>query len=183
MEPSPTSQSATAKLKVNGNFRSGPGTSYDIYRQLTAGTAVQIIAVAGEGDAIWYKTVIDGQEGWLSAVVLDVAQDTVANLPTDAADSQTATPLPENSSIPLEPTLLPRSDIPVMAGLRLRTARIYQTELGDDWPLSVETGTLGCDGDNGVGAVIFALDNGETYALNGVAKGRTNLSGKDIYLV
>jgi Protein of unknown function (DUF2511) len=64
----------------------------------------------------------------------------------------------------------------------MRTRRIVRSELGSDWPLRVDSGTLGCDGRNGAGAIVFALDDGTTYALNGIAKGRTSLSGRDLYL-
>lgn len=44
-----------------------------------------------------------------------------------------------------------------------------------DWPLTVDSGLLRCDGANGVGAVTIEVD-GTVYALNGVAKGRGTYS-------
>lgn len=44
-----------------------------------------------------------------------------------------------------------------------------------DWPLTVDSGLLRCDGANGVGAVTIEVD-GTVYALNGVAKGRGKYS-------
>lgn len=39
-----------------------------------------------------------------------------------------------------------------------------------DWPLTVESGTLKCEGSGGVGRVTIEVD-GKTYAVNGSAKG------------
>lgn len=48
---------------------------------------------------------------------------------------------------------------------------ISRADLGAEWPLTVESGTLGCDGQDGVGSATFTT-GGEKYALNGTAKGR-----------
>ena len=39
-----------------------------------------------------------------------------------------------------------------------------------DWPLTSESGTLKCEGSDGVGGVTIEVD-GKTYAVNGSAKG------------
>jgi hypothetical protein len=43
---------------------------------------------------------------------------------------------------------------------------IRRSDLGDDWPLTVESGTLRCEG---AGAVVFKAPDGTEYALNGLA--------------
>lgn len=40
-----------------------------------------------------------------------------------------------------------------------------------DWPLTVESGTLRCEGSGGVGAVTFEA-GGRVYAVNGTAKSK-----------
>ncbi|GAB3783882.1 hypothetical protein GCM10027601_17000 [Nocardioides ungokensis] len=46
--------------------------------------------------------------------------------------------------------------------------------MGKKWPLTVDSGTLSCDGSNGVGAVVFTASDGTKYALNGTAKSSGN---------
>lgn len=43
-------------------------------------------------------------------------------------------------------------------------------DLGADWPLTVDSATLACDGSDGMGDATATV-NGKTYALNGLAKG------------
>lgn len=43
-----------------------------------------------------------------------------------------------------------------------------RAKLGDEWPLTVKDGVLGCDGQDGVGAATITTD-GTRYALNGTA--------------
>lgn len=47
---------------------------------------------------------------------------------------------------------------------------VTKAVMGDDWPLSVDEGTLRCEGSGGVGSVTIEVD-GTTYAVNGTAKG------------
>lgn len=54
---------------------------------------------------------------------------------------------------------------------------VSRAMLGDQWPLTVEDGTLACTGSGGSGAVTFTA-NGTMYALNGVA--RQQSTGADI---
>lgn len=54
---------------------------------------------------------------------------------------------------------------------------ISRADLGEKWPLTVESGTLACDGvAEGAGDVTFTSE-GTTYALNGLAKGRAARNG------
>ena len=50
-----------------------------------------------------------------------------------------------------------------------RTQAITRADLGDRWPLTVESGVLRCKGSGGVGEVTFA-SGGTVYAVNGNAK-------------
>lgn len=52
-------------------------------------------------------------------------------------------------------------------------AHVSRAELGDEWPLTVEDGTLRCDGAKEAGAVYFEA-NGRVYPVNGIARGRTD---------
>jgi hypothetical protein len=45
--------------------------------------------------------------------------------------------------------------------------QVSRSDFGKDWPLTVESGTLNCEG---AGAVTFTAD-GTTYAVNGLASG------------
>ena len=47
---------------------------------------------------------------------------------------------------------------------------ISRQDLGKDWPLTVDSGTLHCER-VGLDAVTFTADDGTTYAVNGAAKG------------
>ncbi|WP_176694419.1 PA14 domain-containing protein [Paraliobacillus sp. PM-2] len=54
----------------NLNFRTGPSTSYDIIRQLSKNTKVEVI---GKNDVDgWYNIIVDGKEGWVAAKYIDV---------------------------------------------------------------------------------------------------------------
>jgi hypothetical protein len=45
---------------------------------------------------------------------------------------------------------------------------VTREDMGDNWPLTVDGGTLHCEG---AGAVTFTTDDGTTYAVNGLALG------------
>jgi hypothetical protein len=49
---------------------------------------------------------------------------------------------------------------------------VSREEFGGDWPLTVDEGTLNCEGAAEVGAVTFTAPNGVTYAVNGLAIGQ-----------
>jgi hypothetical protein len=57
----------------------------------------------------------------------------------------------------------------LMSGHTHKHTLISRTDLGDAWPLTVDTGVLSCIGRKGVGLVTFTVD-GVTYAVNGLAK-------------
>ncbi len=46
---------------------------------------------------------------------------------------------------------------------------ITASEFGDAWPFTVDQGTLSCTGQDGIGEVVFTVDN-VTYAVKGLAK-------------
>lgn len=47
--------------------------------------------------------------------------------------------------------------------------KVTRADFGDSWPLTVESGTLRCDGSDGVGKAYIVTSEG-TFALNGLAK-------------
>ena len=53
---------------------------------------------------------------------------------------------------------------------------IGRADLGDAWPLTVEEGTLACNGSGGVGEVFFTAPEGTAYAVNGAAKSNERLA-------
>ncbi len=46
---------------------------------------------------------------------------------------------------------------------------ITASQFGEDWPFTVDQGTLSCTGQDGVGDVLFTVDT-VTYAVNGLAQ-------------
>jgi uncharacterized protein YgiM (DUF1202 family) len=66
---------------VEANVRRGPGTSFQIITVVPKGTEVVL-----EGQrANWYMVRLsDGQSGWMSATVLEVAPDVAALVPVVA---------------------------------------------------------------------------------------------------
>ncbi|MFN8169291.1 MAG: DUF2511 domain-containing protein [Candidatus Nanopelagicales bacterium] len=51
------------------------------------------------------------------------------------------------------------------------TKEVTKADFGAAWPLTVDGGTLACNGSGGVGVVTITVD-GTVYALNGTAKGQ-----------
>jgi hypothetical protein len=48
---------------------------------------------------------------------------------------------------------------------------VSRSDFGSSWPLTVDSGTLRCEGQKGAGAVVINAD-GTDYAVNGTAKGQ-----------
>lgn len=46
---------------------------------------------------------------------------------------------------------------------------VSRSQYGAEWPLTVSSGELRCDGAGGVGDAVFIAPNGTEYALNGLA--------------
>jgi len=68
-------------------------------------------------------------------------------------DEQTATTTPTTTAAPAaEP------------------GHVSRATMGEDWPLTVDSGTLRCEGD----AVTFETTDGDIYAVNGTAKTTTD---------
>jgi hypothetical protein len=92
--------------------------------------------------------------------------------------------MPPSSIAPLvDPSLVPPSVTPTAvhdeeAARRAIFARaqgrgsieVARTDLGDEWPLTVDHGTLRCVGTGGLGRITFDAPNGRTYAVNGLAR-------------
>lgn len=72
-----------------------------------------------------------------------------------------ATDVPAATSAP-EDTEAPESAPPGM---------VSRESMGDEWPLTVDSGVLACDGKDGFGSVTFTVD-GTTYGVNGIAMGQ-----------
>jgi len=58
-------------------------------------------------------------------------------------------------------------------GTSANSAHVSKVEMGEDWPLTVDEGTLRCDGP---GWVTFEASD-STYAVNGAAKGHSEANG------
>lgn len=74
----PTTSRLAGRVSVEANLRNGPGTSFRIITVVPANTEVLL-----EGQrANWYIVRLpDGQTGWMSATVLEVAPDIAARVP------------------------------------------------------------------------------------------------------
>ena len=64
---------------------------------------------------------------------------------------------------------LPSAPAPLTPETRTGPAYVSRTELGQDWPLTVEEGTVRCIDIEGFHGVLFGVD-GRWYALNGIAR-------------
>lgn len=58
-----------------------------------------------------------------------------------------------------------------VAGCGAEGTEVSRDDFGSSWPLTVDSGTLRCEGEGGFGAVVINAD-GTDYAVNGVAKGQ-----------
>jgi hypothetical protein len=47
---------------------------------------------------------------------------------------------------------------------------VSKLDYGRHWPLTVDSGTIRCEGSSGAGSVLFDADDGTTYAVNGTAQ-------------
>lgn len=74
----PTAERLVGRVNVAANLRNGPGTSFRIITVVPSNTEVLL-----EGQrANWYVVRLpDGQTGWMSAAVLEVAPDIAAKVP------------------------------------------------------------------------------------------------------
>jgi len=63
-----TTQSATATVTANVNFRSGPSTNDDVIRQLQQGDKVTL---TGEVSGTWTQVSHNGDIGWVSTEFLN----------------------------------------------------------------------------------------------------------------
>src|SRR5690606_34088063 len=91
------------------NVQLGPGTQYDVIGQLLAGETAPVIG--GNLDLSWFVIDFRGQQGWLSASILNFTGDP-ATVPIIAAPP-TPTPPPASPT----PTLSPDPDIVIDAAV------------------------------------------------------------------
>lgn len=85
----------------------------------------------------------------------------------DSAD-ETATPEAEPTSQATTQPATTEPPPPATTAPPEEPGHVSRAEMGDDWPLTVEAGTLRCDAD----AVTFVTEDGREYAVNGTAIGR-----------
>jgi hypothetical protein len=93
-----------ATITRTQNVRTGPGTNYDVLGQLSEGDQARIIGA--NIDLSWVVIEFRGQQGWLSASILDIFGD-LNTLPV-IAPPPTPTPPPS-------PTAAPNPDIVIEA--------------------------------------------------------------------
>jgi hypothetical protein len=98
-----------------------------------------------------------------------VPGEVVAELPT--LDSVAAT-LEAGARVEVPATAMPAPTRRPATVAPTAADRISRETLGDEWPLTVDAGVFRCDGM----AVLFVAA-GETYALNGIARGRMAAKG------
>ena len=56
------------------------------------------------------------------------------------------------------------------------SANVTAKQFGDEWPFTVPSGILSCEGKSGLGAVVFTT-NGKSYAVNGAARQKAKREG------
>jgi hypothetical protein len=67
--PTPTIELPRALVPANANMRSGPGVDFAIVAVVNAGSRITLSQRQGD----WYAVrTIDGQEGWMSNLVLEI---------------------------------------------------------------------------------------------------------------
>lgn len=96
-EPSPTPQGVVATItRAVQNVRSGPSTDYPTIGQLNQGEQVQVIGA--NLDFTWLVIQFRGQQGWISAPILDIFGDLrtlpIITPPPTPTPAPTATPPP-----------------------------------------------------------------------------------------
>jgi uncharacterized protein YgiM (DUF1202 family) len=65
-------------VHANANMRSGPGTNFTIIAVINAGSSIALNQRQGE----WYAVrTANGQEGWISNLVLEVDPAVAASVP------------------------------------------------------------------------------------------------------
>jgi hypothetical protein len=101
----PNDPTCRALINVGLNFRTGPGTDYDISQVLLTGTVAPIIGRLG--DSSWLKLRVGFREGWVSAQYTtrygDCSRVPVVAppaSPTATRSPQTATPPPSFTPVP-----------------------------------------------------------------------------------
>jgi hypothetical protein len=71
------------------------------------------------------------------------------------------------SACTTSPTTTPQPSAEETTAAREGSVAISAADVSEDWPLTVQSGTLSCDGP---GSVTFTAPDGTTYAVNGMAK-------------
>lgn len=107
----------------------------------------------------------------LSIEGYDATAEAPYQLPTAQAAEPTAAPIAEAA---------PAAPAPIVREGDWTWQEISAAEFGNDWPLTVAGGRLGCMGSNGFGDIVFVVD-GQRYAVNGLAAGRKDNSGQLLY--
>ena len=106
---------------------------------------------------------------WVALAVVVIAA--AASPPDETADNSSA-PTPAET-VSTETADEPATTTAPETEAADDPAHVSRAELGDEWPLTVEEGTLRCDGAQQAGAVFFETD-GRVYPVNGIARGRTD---------
>lgn len=102
-----TGRRSTAVVTQNANVRTGPGTGHSVAYWLHAGDTV---TVAGRNaDGTWLQIEHQDRPGWISATLIDITTEGMAELPADAPpETAAAEPAPEPTPEPtVEPTVAP----------------------------------------------------------------------------
>jgi hypothetical protein len=104
---------------------------------------------------------------WVVVAVVLIAA--AASPPEDTAD--TSSPPQTNSMETADTTDQTTTEPAAEMEAADDPAHVSRAALGDEWPLTVEEGTLRCDGAQQAGAVFFET-GGRVYPVNGIARGR-----------
>lgn len=92
--PTATPQPAAAIVQ-GGNFRSGPGTGFDIIQTLEVGTAVRLMRTKQMDDGgRWFYVAAGDQKGWIHSILLGLDGTETLDLPEDTQAYIAPTPKP-----------------------------------------------------------------------------------------
>jgi uncharacterized protein YraI len=147
----------TTQFRVN--VRSGPGTQYTVLGVLTFGDSVDI--TGQNADATWLRVNFNGQEGWVSASVVEVNGEIASAPVVEAGPGATlidTTAAPESTAEPGEVSVTTRFNT------NLRSDFSSDSDVLVTIPFNTELVPTGRTNDSNWLMVTYADQNGWVYA-------------------
>jgi ABC-type branched-subunit amino acid transport system substrate-binding protein len=139
------------------NVRSGPGLAYDILGQLQEGETARVIGA--NTDFSWVVIEFRGQNGWLSASILDIFGDTRSLPVITPPPLPTALPSP---TLPPFPTSTPVPPLPQLADIVITAATPNRITIGSGFNINVTVTNAGASA-AGPFAVAASFEPGSVF--------------------